>query len=115
MDATFRFSHLPPMAKLTIDGELDPRGRAQLVWRLRDLEGVECDAVRLDVGRLNYIDHECMGLIDETRRRLVARGVDFQVGAASLCFALVSGLGGYAELATLAEQAREVPELRTAG
>jgi hypothetical protein len=107
MDATFRFSHLPPTAKLTIDGELDLRSQPQLAWRLRDLESVACDVVRLDVGRVNYIDHDALRLIDETRRRLVARGVEFEVVAASLCFTLVSGLGGYRALASLAERARD--------
>lgn len=99
MDATFRFSYVPPVAKLTIEGELDARAAAQLQWRLRDLEQVAHDVARIDAGRVNYIDDECLRLIDETRQRLVARGVDFRVETASLCFGLVSGLGGYSALA----------------
>lgn len=106
MEAAFRFSYLPPVAKLTIEGELDVRGEAQLAWRLRDIEQLACEVVRLDVGRLNYIDDGCMRLIDETRGRLAQRGVDLEIVAASLPFSLVCGLGGYPALAAEAQRAR---------
>lgn len=107
MEAAFRFTYLPPVAKLTIEGELDVASQAQLRWRLRDLEQVAHDIARLDVGRVNYIDPACVRLIDETRQRLLARGVELEIEAASLCFTLVSGLGGFPALASRAARARE--------
>lgn len=107
MDATFRISYLPPAVTLTIEGELDVLNRALLRWRLRDLELAAADVARLDVGRVNYIDHDSLRLIDDTRRRLAERGVGFELVAASLCFTLVSGLGGFPALAAAAEGARQ--------
>ena len=106
MDATFRFSYLPPVAKLTVEGELDYAAQAQLAWRLRDLEQVASGIARLDVGRVNYVDHDCMRLIDDARVRLAQRGFDLEIVSASLCFALVAGLGGFPALARQAEEAR---------
>ena len=100
MSVTFRSAYEPPVATLTIEGELDVLARGRLAWQLLDLERLSCPTVRLDLDRVSYVDACSMRLLEETRRRVRARGDRMELVAASLCFALVSRAAGYTVLAT---------------
>lgn len=108
MTATFTLSSAPTDASLRIDGELDALSRGQLAWRLLDLEQLGCPSVHLHLGGVTHVDSSSMRLIDSTRERLIARGAEFYISSASLCFALMTRVGGYAELAELAERLRPI-------
>jgi anti-anti-sigma factor len=99
MTAIFRISSAPPAAWLRIEGELDVVSHAPLAWRLLDLEQLECTHVILDVGDVTHVDRSSLRLIDDARRRLLARGASFEISSASLGFALMARLGGYGPLA----------------
>jgi ABC-type transporter Mla MlaB component len=99
MTATFRISDVPPDAWLRIEGELDVVSRAPLAWRLIDLDQSSCTRLYLDVGDVTHVDSTSMRLIDDARKRFVARGGTFEVTAASLIFTMVAGMRGYRALA----------------
>jgi len=113
--ATFRVSHVPPNAILQIEGELDVTSRAPLAWRLIDLDQSSCTTVHLDVGEVTHVDSTGMRLIDDARKRLVARGATFQVTSASLVFTMVARMRGYRALVAAAQDHSaildRVPEL----
>ena len=109
MHATIITAWTPPVATLTIVGELDIAGRGDLARRLDDLAQLECTTVRLDVGRLTHIDGRSLHLIDETRKRIEGNGGSLQVIAASLCFALLSAVGGFTAVAAAAAAAGSQP------
>ncbi|MFC7495975.1 MULTISPECIES: STAS domain-containing protein [unclassified Nocardioides] len=104
MDATFDFSYNPPVAVLSIAGELDTDNRDQLAWRLVELDALGTTIVRLDLGRVSYIDVGSLRLIDDARRRLLGRGAALELGSVTPYFAVVCGLAGYVALAAQAER-----------
>jgi ABC-type transporter Mla MlaB component len=99
MAATFSISASSTEARLRIEGELDVVGRGPLAWRLLDLEQLECPNRYLDVGGVTHVDSASMRLIDEARLRILAGGAHFEIASASLSFALLAEVGGYAALA----------------
>ena len=102
MHATFTADCTPPVATLTIVGELDIASRGRLAWRLIDLGALDCTTVRLDVGQVTHIDARSLRLIDQMRERLEANGGSLEIRSASLCFALFSTGGGFTVLAAAA-------------
>jgi ABC-type transporter Mla MlaB component len=104
MHARFSCSYEPPVATLSIDGELDVVSRGRLAWRLLDLEAMDCGSLRLDLRYVTYIDVGCLRLIEDARRRAAARGAVLEVAAASLCVPLVARLAGFAALAAETER-----------
>jgi anti-anti-sigma factor len=104
MHSIFSVSYDPPLGVMKISGELDLMSRGQLAWRLVHLDAVDCRTFRLDLGQVTFIDAACLRLIDEARRRVIGRGGTFELTSASRCFALVSGLAGYRDLAAQAER-----------
>jgi anti-anti-sigma factor len=103
MHANFSVSYDPPVGIMKISGELDLMSRGRLAWRLVDLEALDCRTLRLDVGQVTFIDAACLRLIDEARHRVTSRGGRLELTSASLCFALVSRLAGYRDLAAQAD------------
>jgi anti-anti-sigma factor len=99
MPATFITTYEPPVATLTIVGELDVASRGSLARRLVDLGALRCSTVRLDVGQVTYVDACSMRLIDRAREQLEASGATMELTAASLCFGLISTAGGFTALA----------------
>ncbi|WP_205471082.1 STAS domain-containing protein [Nocardioides sp. SYSU D00038] len=99
MQATFTTTYEPPVATLAIVGELDIVSRGRLAWRLAELTTLGCRTVRLDVGRVTYVDGRSVRLIDQTRERLEARGATLDIIAASACFARVVTVGRFRRLA----------------
>jgi ABC-type transporter Mla MlaB component len=99
MAATFSISASSTQARLRIEGELDVLSRGPLAWRLLDLEQLECAHRCLDLEHVTHVDSASMRLIDEARLRILARGARFEIAAASLPFALLAEVGGYAALA----------------
>ncbi len=112
MQATLRLSTRPSVATLVIEGELDIVERRRLAWRLLDLDSCACETIHLDVSRVHHVDVDSLRLINEARRRAIARGVSFDVVAASLCFGLISRTAGFAELA---ERSPQMPDVVPAG
>jgi anti-anti-sigma regulatory factor len=106
MTATFHLSSTPLDARLQVVGDLDVQSRGPLAWRLLDLEQLECPRFQLDLGSVTHIDSSCLRLIDDARERIVARGADFHVVSASLCFRLLTRVGGYAALAEETDRPR---------
>ncbi|WP_028642383.1 STAS domain-containing protein [Nocardioides sp. URHA0020] len=104
MTATFHLCSAPSHASLRIDGELDVQSRGPLAWRLLDLEQLRCTRYLLDLGNVTHVDSSCLRLIDDARERIVARGAELQVESASLCFRLLTRVGGYTALAEEAER-----------
>lgn len=103
MHAYISVSYDPPVGTMKVSGELDLMSRDGLAWRLVDLEALDCRTLRLDVGQVTFIDAACLRLIDEARRRVTSRGGRLELTSASPCFALVSRLAGYRELAAQAD------------
>jgi ABC-type transporter Mla MlaB component len=106
MTATFHLSSTPSSARLRVDGELDVESRGPLAWRLLDLEQLECTRYQLDLGNVTHVDSSCLRLIDDARGRILTRGAEFDVVSASLCFRLLTRVGGYAALASETERPR---------
>ncbi|WP_226344266.1 STAS domain-containing protein [Agilicoccus flavus] len=109
MDASLHFAAHPCAARLRIEGEVNAASREQLEWALLDLEQLGCATLRLDLGGVTRIEPECLRLLDATRARAVARGVDVRLTAVSPSFASLAAGRGHHELAALADRCRAVP------
>lgn len=106
MDATFELSVDDAAASLTVRGVLDAEARAPLERRLADLDATGAGVLRLDLGGVVHVDSSCLRLVDEAMGRAAARGATVRLVASSTAFALMSRVGGHADLAALAEAAR---------
>ena len=95
MHTTISVAYAPPIATVTIAGELDPVSRGRLAWRLIDLNSLDCRTVRLDFGAVTHIDAACLRLIDDARRRVAGRGAMFELTAVSSYVGLVATLAGF--------------------
>jgi hypothetical protein len=94
MHATFHLTFTPPVARLSIAGELDLGDH----WRLRTcfadlLDHVALDprfgrggVVQLDAGRVELVNGSCLHLLDSLRREVLAEGQRFEIPSASFAF-----------------------------
>ena len=92
MHTTISVAYAPPIATVTIAGELDPVSRGRLAI---DLNSLDCTTVRLDLGAVTHIDAACLRLIDDARRRVPGRGAMFELTAVSSYVGLVATLAGF--------------------
>ena len=95
MQADFRFTCAPPLARLSVTGELDLSTRDRLVDILACLRHRGCTRVEVDLSAITFIDASSLAVLHAEQLRLLLAGGSLEVVAASPTHQLVCRVARY--------------------
>jgi len=96
--AVIHYECEPPLARVSITGELDLSTDAQLQDAFTFLDGAGCTRLQLDLAAVTFIDAHALGLLHVEQHRLRASGGSLDVVAASVRCVRVTELARYDDL-----------------